>query len=74
MPKLPALTAKTVIKILEKSGFVLKRISGSHYVFVHPETKKRVIVPYHNKEVAKGTLLQILEDAGISRRDLEELL
>jgi len=28
MPKLPALTAQKVIKILEKKGFVLDRVKG----------------------------------------------
>ncbi len=54
MPKLPCLTAKNAIKILEKNGFVLKRVTGSHYIFAHPETKKRVTVPYHDEEIAKG--------------------
>ena len=74
MPKLPLLTSNKVIKILEKKGFMLKRVTGSHYIYANPETKKRVTVPYHSKDIAKGTLLQILEDAGISREDLEKLL
>jgi predicted RNA binding protein YcfA (HicA-like mRNA interferase family) len=74
MPRLPPLSSEKVIKILEKKGFVLKRVTGSHYIFAHPDTKRRVTVPYHNKEIAKGTLLQILEDAGISRVELKYLL
>jgi len=30
MPELPAFTAQKVIKILEKKGFVLDRVKGSH--------------------------------------------
>lgn len=52
----------------------MKRITGSHYIFAHPETKRRVTVPYHSQNVAKGTLLQILEDAGISKEELQDLL
>jgi predicted RNA binding protein YcfA (HicA-like mRNA interferase family) len=74
MPKLPSLSAQKVIKILEKKGFVLKRITGSHYIFAHPETKRRVSVPYHRDDVAKGTLLEILKEAGISREELDDLL
>ena len=34
-----------------------------------------VTVPYHSsQEVARGTLIQILEDAGISREELQDLL
>ncbi|MDI9417584.1 MAG: type II toxin-antitoxin system HicA family toxin [Euryarchaeota archaeon] len=75
MPKLPSLTPQKVIAILEKKGFVLKRVTGSHYIFVHPETKRRVTVPYHsNQDIARGTLIQILEDAGIKREELQDLL
>jgi len=75
MPKLPTLSPQKVITIIEKKGFVLKRVTGSHYIYAHPETKRRVTVPYHsNQEVARGTLIQILEDAGISREELQDLL
>ncbi len=75
MPKLPALSPQKVIAILEKKGFILKRVTGSHYIFAHPETKRRVTVPFHSdREVARGTLLQILEDAGLSREELQDLL
>jgi predicted RNA binding protein YcfA (HicA-like mRNA interferase family) len=74
MPKLPSLNSNKVIRILEKKGFILKRVTGSHYIYFHPETKKRVTVPYHSKDIPKGTLLQILEDSGISKDNLEQLL
>jgi predicted RNA binding protein YcfA (HicA-like mRNA interferase family) len=74
MPKLPSLSPQKVIAILEKKGFVLKRVTGSHYIFAHPETKRRVTVPYHGQDVARGTLIQILEDAGIGREELLQLI
>ena len=75
MPKLPSLTPQKVIAIIEKKGFVLKRVTGSHYIFAHPETKRRVTVPSHgDQDIARGTLIQILEDAGIKREELEDLL
>lgn len=75
MPRLPPLSPKKVIAILEKKGFVLKKVTGSHYIFANTETKKRVTVPFHsNQEIAKGTLLQILKDAGIGKEELQDLL
>jgi predicted RNA binding protein YcfA (HicA-like mRNA interferase family) len=70
MPKLPVLTPQDVIKILENKGFILDRAKGSHYIFYHPITKRRVIVPYHKNNLPKGTLLAILNQAGISKEDL----
>ena len=60
---------KDVVELLEKAGFELKRVKGSHHFFVHPETKKITTVPMHNKELPKGTLYAILRQAGIDRKD-----
>lgn len=29
---------------------------GKSYIYYHPETKRRVVVPFHKKDSAKGTL------------------
>jgi predicted RNA binding protein YcfA (HicA-like mRNA interferase family) len=61
MPKLPPLSPQKVIAILEKKGFVPKKVTGSHYIFANAVTKRRVTVLFHSsQDVAKGTLLQIL--------------
>lgn len=54
MGKLPIRTPKEVAKILEKNGFVLKRIKGSHHIYMHPELKKTTVVPMHKKDLPKG--------------------
>jgi predicted RNA binding protein YcfA (HicA-like mRNA interferase family) len=74
MPKLPSLTPQKVIKVLEKKGFVRDRIKGSHHVYYHPETKRRVVVPLHKQDLPKGTLIEILKQADISKEDLRDLL
>ena len=70
MPKLPSLNPKKIIKILKEKGFILDRIKGSHHIYYHPETRRRVVVPMHKKELPKGTLMEILKQAGISKEDL----
>ncbi|MHA1651539.1 MAG: type II toxin-antitoxin system HicA family toxin [Candidatus Helarchaeota archaeon] len=70
MSKLPVLNAKKIIKILIKKGFILDRIKGSHHIYYHPETKKRVVIPMHKKELPKGTLMEILKQAGIRKEEL----
>ncbi|VVB88642.1 HicA toxin of bacterial toxin-antitoxin [uncultured archaeon] len=74
MPKLPSLTPQKIIKVLEKKGFILDRTKGSHYIYYNPETKRKVIVPLHKKDLPKGTLIEILKQAGISREELRDLL
>ena len=74
MPKLPSLTPQKIIKVLEKKGFVLDRIKGSHHIYYHPETKRRVVVPLHKRDLPRGTLLEILKQAGINKEELKDLV
>lgn len=70
MPKIPTLTSKKVIDLIKQRGFLLDHTTGSHFIFYHPETKRRVTVPYHAKDLPKGTLLSILKQAGINRNEI----
>jgi predicted RNA binding protein YcfA (HicA-like mRNA interferase family) len=72
MPKLPSLTARQVIQLLEREGFCFDRARGSHQIFYHPHTGRRVVVPLHKKDLPKGTLLEILRQAGISPEELRK--
>lgn len=65
MPKIPSLTAEKVIKLLLEHGFELDHQTGSHRVYYNRVTKKRVTVPYHKKELPRGTLITILKQAGL---------
>lgn len=69
MPRLLSLTPKKVIALLKRNGFLLDHTTGSHYVFYHPETKRRTMVAHHTKDLPKGTLREILKQAGLSKRD-----
>ena len=41
MPKLPIITPKKLLKILEKRGFQLDRTTGSHFIFYNKRDKRR---------------------------------
>jgi len=65
MPRLPRITAKQVISILEKRGFKLVRQSGSHKIFRNSEGK-RTTVPFHDSKILHPKVLKnIIKDAGI---------
>jgi predicted RNA binding protein YcfA (HicA-like mRNA interferase family) len=70
MPKLPSLTPKQVISILTQKGFIFDRSSGSHYIYYNPDTGRKAVIPFHNKDLPKGTLNQILKQAGIGRDEI----
>jgi len=73
--KLPRLSGREAIKILSKKGFKVARQKGSHIILVkETETgKKAVVVPNH-KEIDKGTLLEIIRQAGLTRDEFLELV
>jgi len=60
------MTAKKLIRLLQKNGFVFARQSGSHAIFKSESGKRKVVVPIHNKDIPIGTLHAILKDAGIN--------
>ncbi len=70
MPKLPVLSSKRIIAILEQNGFRLKRSSGSHFIFSNLITGRKAIVPHHTRDLPKGTLLSILKQAGITKDEI----
>ena len=72
MSKVPSFTSKEIIRLLEQKGFELKRINGSHHYYVHPVTKRITVVPMHNKDLPKGTLLAILKQSGIDKEELKK--
>ncbi len=68
MPKLPATWAKKVIKALEKLGFKVYRQTGSHIHLWNEERNLVVTVPNH-PELAKGTLISIMKQARMEKKD-----
>ena len=74
MPKLPAVKPRQVIRFLEQNGFVLDHTSGSHFIFYHPTSRRRAVVPSHNRDLPKGTLLSLLRDAGFTHEELIDFL
>jgi len=75
MARLPHVTAAEVIRVLEQKGFEFKRSRGSHRIYRHPESGRRVTVPFHRgKNIPPGTLLNILREVGISKEEFEGLV
>lgn len=73
-PRLPAVSPKEAIRALERSGWQLDRVKGSHHVFRHPDRPNRVVVPMHGRDLAKGTLSGIIGASGLTRDAFLKLL
>jgi len=70
--RLPALTARDVIRALERAGFSEARMSGSHVRLIHAsDPARKVTVPVHSGDLKRGTLRAIIVQAGMT---VEEFL
>jgi predicted RNA binding protein YcfA (HicA-like mRNA interferase family) len=70
---IPVVRGARVVRALERAGFEVVRISGSHHVMKHPDGRT-VPVPVHNRDIAKGTLRNILAIIGMTTEELRNLL
>jgi predicted RNA binding protein YcfA (HicA-like mRNA interferase family) len=74
-PSLPTLKPKEVLSALQRAGFYIHHQTGSHIVLKHPsQSSKRVVLPYHNKDLKRGTLQGILKQAGLSVKEFLKYL
>ncbi len=74
MPKLPVVSGKVVVKAMAKLNYEVDHQTGSHIILRQSYSPfRRLTVPNH-KEIAKGTLKSILNQAGISVEVFIELL
>jgi len=72
--KFPRLTAKDIIKVVERHGFVLGRQSGSHRIYKDKQGK-RVTIPFHRGKVLHPKVVKsILKDANLTLKELRKLL
>ncbi|HET6467451.1 MAG TPA: type II toxin-antitoxin system HicA family toxin [Geminicoccaceae bacterium] len=70
MSRLPALGPRQVIRALERAGFVVHRVSGSHYVLKRADDPRlRVTVAWHNRDLKPKTLRTIIAQAGLSEEE-----
>lgn len=64
---------RDVLKVLRKRGFLVLRQSGSHIVLASVDGKRRTVVPRY-KEIKPGTLLDIIDQTGLSKEEFIQIL
>jgi predicted RNA binding protein YcfA (HicA-like mRNA interferase family) len=74
--RLPTLRSREVVRALERAGFVISRISGSHCRLIHPsDPAPKVTVPLHGSiDIKRGTLRAIIAQAGLTVTEFLALL
>ncbi len=72
MGRLAGLKYREVARKLRTFGFIFDRHgAGSHEIWRHERTGRKVTIPHHARELAEGTLRAVLREAGIN---IEEFL
>lgn len=74
MPPVPAVRGDRLIKALERAGFTVTRVNGSHHRLRHGNGRSTTVPVHPGRDVPKGTLRAVLQDCGLSVEELLELL
>ena len=74
--RLPALKGGEVVRALEKAGFDVTRVKGSHHIMRHlADASRSTVVPVHaGKDLKRGLLRKIITDAGLTEDEFTALL
>ena len=64
-------SGKEFIRLIQKRGWMLKRINGSHHIFVKEGRQERIVIPVHGNQPLKiGLLKHQMKIAGLTESDL----
>ncbi|MGC8712943.1 MAG: type II toxin-antitoxin system HicA family toxin [Leptodesmis sp.] len=67
-----SISGKQFAKILERKGWQLIRVQGSHHIYTKPGESIRISVPIHsNKDLKIGLLHHFMKQAHLSESDLQ---
>lgn len=74
MSRLPSLKPRQVVAALERAGFTVVRVIGSHYQMFNERTRRHATVPHHSRDLPRGTVSVIIQQAGLTREEFLKLL
>ncbi len=75
MSDLPVVRPRQLIRAMERAGFFVHHIRGSHYYLRHPDKPGVLVtIPYHSRDLKRGTMRAILRQAGITPEELRSFL
>ena len=67
-----AVSGKKLCKVVEKKGWILKKITGSHHIYQKPGESQILSIPVHrNQDLKLGTLKALMKVAKLTEADLE---
>ncbi|MFT0532254.1 type II toxin-antitoxin system HicA family toxin [Castellaniella hirudinis] len=57
--------SKELTKLLERSGWILRGVKGSHHIYHHPDRPGHISVPHPKKDLGIGLVNKLLKQAGL---------
>jgi len=64
-------SGKDLTRAVQRKGWTLARIQGSHHIFVMPGRRERIVIPIHGGQPLKiGLLRSLMKIAGLEESDL----
>jgi predicted RNA binding protein YcfA (HicA-like mRNA interferase family) len=73
MTLLPRATGKEIVRALEKAGFRIDRVRGSHIFLKHADGRATAIPVHSGETLGPGLLRSILRDVKLSVEELIDL-
>lgn len=74
MSNFPTVSGKELVRALEKAGFVVLRIKGSHHFLQHIDSRTTVIPVHGNEDIGPGLLSKILRECDMTKEELRVYL
>lgn len=66
-----SVSGKVLCKIVERKGWELKRITGSHHIYTKAGSDSILSIPVHgSRDLPTGLLRKLLKDAELTEQDL----
>ena len=72
--RLPAVRPQEVVRALERAGWQVQRQRGSHLSMKKEGSRFLITVPMHQRDIPRGTLRGIIEDAELTVEEFIRLL
>ena len=65
------ISGKDLARLVQRKGWSLARVHGSHHVFVMPGRRERIVIPVHgNRPLKVGLLRALMKIADLAEEEL----
>ena len=74
MPRLPRVRGRQLIAALQRLGFRVARVKGSHHILQHADGRRTVVPVHAGETIGPGLMNAILKDTELTIEELERKL